>query len=117
MGGYPTLISGAASTDTDGDGMLDAFEDLHGRKKNSAADVLGDGDSDGYLNLEEFFNSTNPVIPEGVVNLKFNEPQGALCKDSSSRVNVGKFVGNVTRSAGKCGAASRWRAARPIMSL
>lgn len=54
-GGYPTL-SGSYPTDTDSDGIPDAWESAHGMNP-SANDALSDTDSDGYLNIEEYANS------------------------------------------------------------
>lgn len=48
-------------TDTDSDGMLDWWEDLHGLDKNSDADAATDGDSDNLTNLQEFQNNTDPA--------------------------------------------------------
>lgn len=59
-GGYPTLDSGAPCTDTDRDGMPDAFETRYGLDPNSAGDAGVDSDGDGYLNIEEYVNGTSP---------------------------------------------------------
>ena len=56
VGGWPTLAAGSAPTDTDGDGMPDAWETANGTNPN-VADNNGDIDSDGYTNLEEYLNS------------------------------------------------------------
>src|SRR5262249_50733076 len=48
-------VSRPAGFDTDGDGMPDAWETMHGLNPNSA-DNNGDFDSDGYTNLEEYIN-------------------------------------------------------------
>ena len=56
VGGWPTLAAGSAPTDTDGDGMPDAWESANGTNPN-VADNNGDIDGDGYTNLEEYINS------------------------------------------------------------
>jgi hypothetical protein len=51
------------SNDTDGDGMDDKWEIDHGLKpckNDSRADI----DHDGYTNLEEYFNGTDPEVPD-----------------------------------------------------
>lgn len=53
--GYPTLGGVAKPTDTDNDGMPDAWESRHGLST-TAASNNGDFDSDGYTNLEEYLN-------------------------------------------------------------
>ena len=40
--------------------MSDAWEALHGFNKYDAVDGGLDRDGDGYLNIEEFLNGTNP---------------------------------------------------------
>jgi hypothetical protein len=55
VGGYPTLAAGTAPTDTDSDGMPDAWEaslGLNPLVKNNNADY----DADGYTDLEEYLN-------------------------------------------------------------
>jgi pectate lyase len=55
VGGWPVLASGSPPPDGDGDGMPDAWEQKHGLDDGS-----GDADNDGYTNLEEYLNSTDP---------------------------------------------------------
>jgi hypothetical protein len=50
----------AASADSDGDGIPDYWEEQFGLNKNSAADAMRDSDGDGYANIEEFLNNTDP---------------------------------------------------------
>jgi pectate lyase len=62
VGGYPTLasVSRSGSYDTDHDGMPDSWELAYGFNPNDASDGPQDADGDGYTNLEEFLNSTEP---------------------------------------------------------
>jgi hypothetical protein len=59
VGGWPALESREAPADADNDGMADAWERLH-RLDVAAADHNGDEDRDGYTNLEEHLNGTDP---------------------------------------------------------
>ena len=54
--GYGTIPGGTARTDTDRDGMPDAWETAHGLNPGSAADATGDFDHTGYTNVEKFLN-------------------------------------------------------------
>lgn len=60
VGGWPALAAGSAAPDRDGDGLPDRWETKHGFNPDSAADGPADADGDGYTNLEEFLNSTDP---------------------------------------------------------
>lgn len=64
----PTLSGGTAYVDADNDGMPDAWETLYG-----VSDRNADADGDGYTNLEEFLNGTDPIR---VLQFKFNELTG-----------------------------------------
>jgi hypothetical protein len=67
-GTKPTLTGGTYPTDTDNDGMSDAFEDLHGLDKNNATDrndtklnwvfsgLANVNNTAGYTNLEMYLN-------------------------------------------------------------
>jgi hypothetical protein len=50
-----------APDDTDGDGMSDPWEVLHGLDPNDPADAALDADSDGLTNLEEYEAGTDPT--------------------------------------------------------
>jgi hypothetical protein len=54
--GYGTLSGGTAQTDTDKDGMPDAWETRYGLNPNNASDATGDFDSTGYTNIEKYIN-------------------------------------------------------------
>ena len=60
VGGWPMLNPGTAPVDTDGDGMPDAWEIAHGLNPKDASDAALDPDKDGYTNLEEYLNGTDP---------------------------------------------------------
>lgn len=47
-------------TDSDGDGIPDAWETANGLDPNDASDASSDADSDGLTNLEEYLLSTDP---------------------------------------------------------
>lgn len=53
---WPTLNSSTAPSDTDGDGIPDAWESTHGLDSSNAADGA-EVCSDGYTNLEHYLNS------------------------------------------------------------
>jgi pectate lyase len=58
---FPPPAAGAvAALDTDGDGMPDEWEIASQLDPKIPADGTKDSDDDGYTNLEEFLNRTNP---------------------------------------------------------
>ena len=60
VGGWPELKSGPAPVDTDQDGMPDEWEKRFGLDPRNPADAQADKDKDGYTNLEEYLNNTDP---------------------------------------------------------
>jgi pectate lyase len=60
FGGYPKIDPGTPYADTDRDGMADVWENVHGFDAFTPTDGPQDADGDGYTNLEEFLNVTNP---------------------------------------------------------
>lgn len=63
VGGYPSIESAAPYADADHDGMPDAWERKHGFAPDSPDDGPADADGDGYTNVEEFLNGTDPREP------------------------------------------------------
>jgi len=59
-GRWQTYHSLPAPADSDGDGIPDYWEEQFGLRKNSADDATHDPDGDGYTNIEEFLNNTDP---------------------------------------------------------
>jgi pectate lyase len=59
VGGWPTLRATAAPPDSDNDGMPDAWEEAHGLYP-TADSSAHDADADGYTDLEEYLNATDP---------------------------------------------------------
>jgi pectate lyase len=60
VGGWPELKTKPAPVDTDKDGMPDEWEKAHGLNPNDPSDANADPDKDGYTNLEEYLNGTDP---------------------------------------------------------
>jgi len=54
------LAAGTPCTDSDADGMPDAWETLNGFNPSDSSDGRADADGDGYTNLEEFLHRTTP---------------------------------------------------------
>lgn len=61
-GGYTTEVTTSSCADSDADGMPDQWEAKHGLSSTSATDGVTDSDRDGYTNLEEYLNATNPKL-------------------------------------------------------
>jgi hypothetical protein len=61
VGGYPEIDPGTPCADRDHDGMPDEWEFLHCFDLHDPADGPGDADQDGYTNVEEYLNGTEPI--------------------------------------------------------
>lgn len=68
MSGPGLVKGGTANVDSDRDGMPDAWEIYYGLNPYSNADQNLDDDADGYTNIEEYLNYTNPGKGLGIVN-------------------------------------------------
>lgn len=60
VGGWPELAAGVPIADSDHDGMPDAWERSHGLDPDATNDGAADADGDGYTNVEEFLNASDP---------------------------------------------------------
>jgi hypothetical protein len=60
VGGYPEY-NGKPWQDTDGDGIPDSWEKKYHLNPNDPTDAQQDKDGDGYTNIEEFLNGTDPT--------------------------------------------------------
>ncbi|MCI0358926.1 MAG: hypothetical protein L0211_10645 [Planctomycetaceae bacterium] len=62
VGGWPEYQPGEIAADGDRDGLPDAWERQHKLNPHDAADSTADSDGDGYTNIEEFANGTDPTV-------------------------------------------------------
>ena len=60
VGGWPEYPSAKAPLDSDWDGMPDSWEEQHHLNAQLTKDNAADPDQDGYTNIEEFLNGTDP---------------------------------------------------------
>ena len=56
------IDAGTPYDDSDHDGMADQWEYLYCLDPNDPSDGPGDADADGYTNVEEFLNGTQPIV-------------------------------------------------------
>jgi hypothetical protein len=61
LGGYPIYKPAKPLTDSDHDGMPDVWEKRYSLNPRDPSDARKDKDGDGYTNIEEFINGTNPA--------------------------------------------------------
>ncbi len=61
IGGWPDYKSSPAPADSDHDGMPDTWEKKFSLKWNDPSDGAQDTDGDGYTNVEEWLNGTDPT--------------------------------------------------------
>jgi pectate lyase len=74
VGGYPeyAFTAGESPVDTDGDGMPDNWEAVYKLDARDPSDGPADSDKDGYSNVEEFLNGTDPTEFIDYTNLRNN---------------------------------------------
>ncbi len=61
VGGWLEYKSTSAPSDDDHDGMPDDWEKKFGLNPNNPSDAAADSDNDGFTNVEEWFNGTDPT--------------------------------------------------------
>ncbi len=64
VGGWPSYAATPPLPDSDHDAMPDAWEKRYGFNPKDASDGPKDADRDGYTNVEEFLNQTDPARPD-----------------------------------------------------
>lgn len=62
VGGWPVLQAGEPYQDSNRNGMSDEWEKQYGMDPADATSGTQDPDEDGYTNIEEFLNGTNPKV-------------------------------------------------------
>jgi len=76
VGGWPEYRSVEPPADTDHDGMPDDWEKQYGLKPDDPTDGPKDRDGDGYTNVEEYLNTTNPL--EGTTGIPVTKMKPAI---------------------------------------
>jgi len=64
VGGWPELLSTQPQQDIDADGMPDEWERRFSPNRDLSLQGSLDLDGDGYTNVEEYLNQTNPIKNE-----------------------------------------------------
>jgi len=92
VGGWIKPASGTPCADSDHDGMPNAWEVKYGLNPNNASDGPADADGDGYTNLEEYLNGTDPaaVVTTQSVPIVSNATQDGWILESTAASNAGK---------------------------
>jgi len=62
VGGWPELKQGELELDSDFDGLPDFWETRYQFDPSNATDAQRDKDGDGYTQLEEWLNGTDPNV-------------------------------------------------------
>lgn len=100
----PGRLQGGVVTDTDGDGMPDAWETAHGLSPNSPDDAAQDADQDGASNLAEYQAGTDPRDSASVFRIKSFELESGQVRVTFDAVQGKSYVLEATGSLG----GGRW---------
>jgi len=96
VGGWPVLQSTPAPTDTDRDGMPDAWETSKGLNPADPADRNGDLNGDGYSNLEAYING---LLDQSELIVHIDSSRGGQVTPSSDVVLASGASTNILISA------------------
>ena len=88
VGGWPQLAQAEPPSDSDLDGMPDAWERKFGLDPANARDNVADLDHDGYTNLEEYCNGTDPRSKEPWIDPPRIESEHGPAFVGSSRITM-----------------------------
>ncbi len=83
--GWPKLAPGTPPIDSDQDGTPDAWEKTHGLNPADAGDSRIDLDNDGYTNIEEYLNRTDPTK---YVEHPYGDTRGLTQREANLRGRV-----------------------------
>jgi pectate lyase len=91
IGGFPTLAGGSACTDTDRDGMPNAYELSHGLKYYDASDANLDSNGNGITNIEEYLagSAATPVPTSGSTGRVRRSRISSTSTASATRIPAG----------------------------
>ena len=85
---YVGYTATPAPVDTDGDGIPDAWEILHGLNPLNAADAALDADGDGQSNLAEYLAGTDPRAANGAFRIEqISAPSNTLTLTFTARAD------------------------------
>jgi hypothetical protein len=117
VGGWPTYSAGTAPTDSDNDGMPDAWETANGTNP-AVADNNSDPDGDGYTNLEEYLNyltgeNTGSAIGS-VITIQENSTGFCSLNGTVDNNNAGFTGTGFANTNNAAGTGITWRVNIPV---
>ncbi len=97
---WPTLASGTPYPDSDADGMDDNWEQQHfgNTSRGSASSSSSDFDADGYTDLEEYLNNTDPKVAGGGTSQDTTPPSVTITAPSTGTTVSGTVSVSATAS-------------------